>query len=64
LSNLKKPIYAIVGPTASGKAEIGMNWLCALAARLSIADSVQIYKEIEIATAKVCARKCAGCRII
>lgn len=49
----KKPIYAIVGPTASGKTEIGV----ALALRLGNAeiincDSVQIYKEIEIATAK------------
>ena len=49
----KKPIYAIVGPTASGKTEIGV----ALALRLGYAeiincDSVQIYREIEIATAK------------
>jgi len=49
----KKPIYAIAGPTASGKTEIGV----ALALRLGGAeiincDSVQIYKEIRIATAK------------
>ncbi len=49
----KKPIYAIVGPTASGKTEIGVE----LALRLGNGevincDSVQIYKEIEIATAK------------
>ncbi len=53
MSNLKKPIYAIVGPTASGKTEIGV----ALALRLGNGeiincDSVQIYKEIKIATAK------------
>jgi len=53
LSNSKNPIYAIVGPTASGKTEIGV----ALALRLGNAeiincDSVQIYKEIQIATAK------------
>lgn len=53
MSNLEKPIYAIVGPTASGKTEIGV----ALALRLGNGeiincDSVQIYKEIEIATAK------------
>lgn len=50
---MKNPIYSIVGPTASGKTEIGV----ALALRLGNAeiincDSVQIYKEIEIATAK------------
>jgi tRNA dimethylallyltransferase len=53
LRNPEKPIYAIVGPTASGKTEIGV----ALALRLKNAeiincDSVQIYKEIQIATAK------------
>jgi len=52
-STNKKPIYSIVGPTASGKTEIGV----ALALRLGNAeiincDSVQIYRGIEIATAK------------
>ncbi|HEY0459143.1 MAG TPA: tRNA (adenosine(37)-N6)-dimethylallyltransferase MiaA [Pyrinomonadaceae bacterium] len=49
----EKPIYSIVGPTASGKTEIGV----ALALRLGRGeiincDSVQIYKGVEIATAK------------
>lgn len=49
----QKPIYSIVGPTASGKTEIGV----ALALRLGNAeiincDSVQIYRGIAIATAK------------
>lgn len=49
----EKPIYSIVGPTASGKTEAGV----ALALRLGNAeiincDSVQIYQGIEIATAK------------
>lgn len=53
MSNPKNPIYAIVGPTASGKTEIGV----ALALRLGNGeiincDSVQIHREIEIATAK------------
>ncbi len=53
VKNSSKVIYSIVGPTASGKTEIGV----ALALRLDNAeiincDSVQIYKEIEIATAK------------
>ena len=47
------PIYAIVGPTASGKTELAV----ALAKHLGQSevincDSVQIYREIEIATAK------------
>lgn len=53
MSDSEKSIYAIVGPTASGKTEIGV----ALALRLGRGeiincDSVQIYREIEIATAK------------
>jgi tRNA dimethylallyltransferase len=51
--NFQKPIYAIAGPTASGKTDLAV----ALALHLENAeiinfDSVQIYKEIEIATAK------------
>ena len=57
----EKPIYAIVGPTASGKTEIGV----ALALRLGNGeiincDSVQIYKEIQIATAKPSAEERRG----
>ena len=49
----KNPIYAIAGPTASGKTELAV----ALALHLGNAeiinfDSVQIYRGIEIATAK------------
>ena len=61
MSNSKNPIYAIVGPTASGKTEIGV----ALALRLGNAeiincDSVQIYREIQIATAKPSAEERRG----
>lgn len=49
----QKNIFSIAGPTASGKTELGVE----LALRLGNAevincDSVQIYEEIEIATAK------------
>lgn len=59
--NSEKPIYAIVGPTASGKTELGV----ALALRLGNGeiincDSVQIYREIEIATAKPSAAEMRG----
>ena len=52
-NSAKKPVYSIVGPTASGKTEIGV----ALARHLGNAeiincDSVQIYQGIKIATAK------------
>lgn len=50
---LQKPIYSIVGPTASGKTEIGVALALYLKnAEIINCDSVQIYREIEIATAK------------
>ncbi|MGI8848693.1 MAG: tRNA (adenosine(37)-N6)-dimethylallyltransferase MiaA, partial [Pyrinomonadaceae bacterium] len=50
--NLQKPIYAIVGPTASGKTEIGVQLALRIGGEIINCDSVQIYKEIQIATAK------------
>ena len=50
---MKKPIYAIVGPTASGKTELAVELALHLGnAEIINCDSVQIYKEIQIATAK------------
>lgn len=50
---MKKPIYSIVGPTASGKTEIGVALALHLGnAEIINCDSVQIYQGIEIATAK------------
>ncbi len=48
----KKPIYAIVGPTASGKTEIGVALALRVKGEIINCDSVQIYKGIQIATAK------------
>ncbi|MCB1023096.1 MAG: tRNA (adenosine(37)-N6)-dimethylallyltransferase MiaA [Acidobacteria bacterium] len=51
--NNKKSIFAIVGPTASGKTEIGVELALRLGnGEIINCDSVQIYKEIRIATAK------------
>ena len=48
----KQRIYAIVGPTASGKTEIGVELALKIGGEIINCDSVQIYKEIQIATAK------------
>ena len=48
----EKEIYAIAGPTASGKTEIGVELALRVGGEVINCDSVQIYKEIEIATAK------------
>lgn len=47
-----KPIYAIAGPTASGKTHLGVELAMRVRGEVINCDSVQIYKEIEIATAK------------
>jgi tRNA dimethylallyltransferase len=47
------PIIAIVGPTASGKSTLGIEVALQLNGEIINCDSVQVYKEIQIATAKV-----------
>lgn len=46
-------MLAIVGPTASGKSTLGIEVALQLNGEIINCDSVQVYKEIQIATAKV-----------
>jgi len=46
-------MFAIVGPTASGKSTLGINVALEINGEIINCDSVQVYKEIQIATAKV-----------
>lgn len=48
-----KLIPAIVGPTASGKSELGIELALRVDGEIINCDSVQVYREIEIATAKI-----------
>jgi tRNA dimethylallyltransferase len=52
-SQTTKPIVAVVGPTASGKSELGIALALRLNGEIINCDSVQVYREIEVATAKV-----------
>jgi tRNA dimethylallyltransferase len=45
-------IYSIAGPTASGKTALGVDLALAIGGEIINCDSVQIYKGIQIATAK------------
>ena len=47
------PVIAIVGPTASGKSSLGIEVAIQLNGEIINCDSVQVYQEIQIATAKV-----------
>lgn len=61
LNQLKdKPIIAIVGPTASGKSDLGIALALCFGGEIINCDSVQVYKEIEIATAKIPLRERRG----
>lgn len=53
LSSASTSVIAIVGPTASGKSELGINLALRFNGEIINCDSVQVYTEIEIATAKV-----------
>jgi tRNA dimethylallyltransferase len=48
-----RPIIAVVGPTASGKSDLGIDLALRFGGEIINCDSVQVYREIEIATAKV-----------
>ncbi len=52
-SQPKNPVVAIVGPTASGKSTLGIEVALRLNGEIINCDSVQVYRGIEIATAKV-----------
>jgi tRNA dimethylallyltransferase len=49
----ERPIVAVVGPTASGKSDLGIALALRTGGEIINCDSVQVYREIEIATAKV-----------
>jgi tRNA dimethylallyltransferase len=52
----QQPIYAIAGPTASGKSDLGIELALRIGNKggeIINCDSVQIYREIEVATAKI-----------
>jgi tRNA dimethylallyltransferase len=48
-----QPIPVIVGPTASGKSELGIALALHFNGEIINCDSVQVYREIETATAKI-----------
>jgi tRNA dimethylallyltransferase len=52
-SVVQTPIIAVMGPTASGKSALGIALARRFNGEVLNCDSVQVYREIEIATAKV-----------
>ena len=54
------PIFAVVGPTASGKTSLGVEIALKIGGEVINCDSVQIYKGIETATARPTAEEMRG----
>jgi tRNA dimethylallyltransferase len=50
---IQTPVIAIVGPTASGKSTLGIEVALKLNGEIINCDSVQVYQDIQVATAKV-----------
>ena len=50
---LKQPVVCVVGPTASGKSTLAIRLACALDGEVVSADSMQIYRGMDIGTGKV-----------
>ena len=57
---MKNDVIVIVGPTASGKSSIGIELAKKLNGVIISADSMQIYKGLDIGTAKVTSKEADG----
>lgn len=49
----EKPIIVLTGPTAVGKTEISIELAKAAGGEIISADSMQVYKQMDIGTAKI-----------
>ena len=52
MNDIKIPIIAVVGPTASGKTSLAVDLARHIGAEIVSCDSMQIYKELSVASAK------------
>lgn len=58
--NDKKPLVILTGPTAVGKTELSIKLAKAINGAIISADSMQIYKHMDIGTAKITKQEMAG----
>lgn len=49
----KAPVICVVGPTASGKSALAQSLACAIGGEIVSADSMQVYRGMDIGTSKV-----------
>lgn len=61
MADLSKPaVLAVAGPTASGKTSLGVFLAAELGCEIISTDSMQIYKGLDVGTAKVTAEEMCG----
>lgn len=60
LERLDRPILCVVGPTATGKSDLAVRLAEALATEVISADSMQVYRGMDIGTAKVTPAEMCG----
>ena len=49
----KKPLIILTGPTAAGKSELSISLAKAIDGEIISADSMQVYKHMDIGSAKI-----------
>ena len=59
-SSKKRPVMAVVGPTATGKTALGVELALRFGGEIISADSMQIYKGLDVGTAKVTMEETQG----
>lgn len=59
-----KPMVILTGPTAVGKTELSIRLAKILNAEIISADSMQVYKKMDIGTAKIRPEEMEGSNII
>jgi len=62
MNNFKIPLLVVVGPTASGKTKLAVDLACEYNGEVVSADSMQIYKYLNIGTAKPSCDEMKGIR--
>ncbi len=63
MSRPRPRILVVLGPTAVGKSAVGLDLAVRLGGEIVSADSVQVYRHVDIGSAHVPARDvgCLGC---
>lgn len=64
MNNTKQPVVILVGPTAVGKTNLSIQLAKSLNAEIISGDSMQIYKGMDIGTAKITEQEMEECPII